>query len=264
MAQVLDIYQVDAFTSQLFSGNPAAVVPLKEWLPEARMQEIALENNLSETAFFVPSGKDSSIRWFTPTAEVDLCGHATLATAHVLWSELGFKRERLVFDSRSGKLVVEKVEKGYQLDFPADEPRMVTHAPPALFKGLGIIPDKILKGKDDYLVILENEEAVRSLLPDFRELAALGGRGLIVSAPGTDSDIVSRCFYPSVGVDEDPVTGSAHTTLTPYWSKQLGKDRLYARQISARGGELVCTMARERVLIEGKAVTYMKGEIILP
>lgn len=261
MDRSLEIYQVDAFTDRLFGGNPAAVIPLKDWPEDALMQQIALENNLSETAFFLPAAEGFHIRWFTPLAEVDLCGHATLATAHVLWSELGYEGDELTFDSRSGKLRVEKLEAGYRLDFPADEPEEAAQAPPALFKGLGLIPAKILKGKEDYLVILKKEEEVRSLRPDFKELAALEARGLIVSATGSRSDIVSRCFYPAVGVDEDPVTGSAHTTLAAYWTAKLGKTRIHARQLSARGGELICTLSGDRVLIEGKAVTYMRGKV---
>lgn len=258
----LDLFQVDAFTGKLFGGNPAAVVPLEDWLPDETFQAIAEENNLSETAFFIPSENGYRIRWFTPVAEVDLCGHATLATAHVLWTHLGFSEEKLAFDSRSGRLTVSKNAEWYTLDFPMDELERVD-APLAMVVALNAKILDCFRGREDYLVILENEQAVTGLTPDFSSLRKLGGRGVICTARGETCDFVSRCFFPAYGIDEDPVTGSAHTTLTPYWAAQLGKKKLSAQQLSKRGGRLICELQGDRTLISGQAITYLTGSIHL-
>ena len=258
----IPIYQADAFTSELFRGNPAAVCPLDKWLPDATLQAIAAENNLSETAFFVPKGKDFHLRWFTPAIEVDLCGHATLATAHVLFQHLGYRDPSINFHTRSGLLSVSCQEGHYIMDFPTDmlEPAL---APKVLAEALQVTPHEVFAGREDFLVVLGSETEVEALSPDFRLLRQVKGRGVIVTAPGDSVDFVSRCFFPNAGIDEDPVTGSAHTTLTPYWAERLGKQELLARQISRRGGEVKCTMLGERVALAGKAVTYMVGEILV-
>lgn len=256
----LPIFQADAFASGLFKGNPAAVVPLTEWLSDELMQQIAMENNLSETAFFVPEGHRFHIRWFTPKAEVKLCGHATLATAHILFNELNFQGDLLEFTSLSGILTVKKVEDKLQLDFPADFAQEVE--PIDLFtEAFGIQPLQTLKGRTDYLLLFTSEEIIQNFQPNIQLLLATNARGIIVSAKGNDVDFVSRFFAPAVGVNEDPVTGSAHTTLIPYWANRLGKTELTALQLSARGGQLWCTLSDERVFIAGKAVTYLRGEI---
>jgi len=258
----IPIYQVDAFTSHLFAGNPAAVCPLEQWLTDQRMQQIAEENNLSETAFFVPKGEGYDLRWFTPTTEVDLCGHATLATAHVLFHHEQVQEDTLHFYTRSGTLTVSRQGQQYMMDFPVDilEPAL---APAVLVEALQVTPKEVQIGREDYLVIVDTEAEVRALQPDFRKLKSVNSRGVIVSAPGEEVDFVSRCFFPNYGVDEDPVTGSAHTTLTPYWAERLNKQELSARQLSRRGGALSCTMLGERVAIAGAAVTYMVGEVWL-
>jgi len=255
------LYQVDAFTNRLFGGNPAAVCPLDSWITDELMQQIAAENNLSETAFFVirPDG-DYDLRWFTPAAEVDLCGHATLATAHVLFRHLGNSKEQIGFHTRSGLLTVRRDGEGYLMDFPADRIELV-QAPVILVEALGAEPLEVWKGREDYLAVLPTEADVAALRPDFRKLMALGGRGVLATAPGDNHDFVSRCFFPAYGIDEDPVTGSAHTTLTPYWANRLGKPELRARQISARGGEVGCRLLGNRVELTGQAVTYMIGEV---
>lgn len=259
----IPIYQVDAFTDSPFGGNPAAICPLDQWLSDALMQSIAAENNLSETAFFVPYGNgDYHLRWFTPVTEVNLCGHATLATAHVLFQHLGYSEPQIRFFSRSGWLSVSREGSHYVLDFPADV-LQAAEAPPALLEGLGIAPVQVFKGREDFLAILETEKQVADLQPDFSKLSQLEGRGLIVSAPGQEVDFVSRCFFPNFGIDEDPVTGSAHTTLTPYWAKRLGKNHLHARQISKRLGVLTCTLKGERVEIAGQGVTFLVGNILV-
>jgi len=258
----LKIYQVDAFTSKIFGGNPAAVCPLTEWLPDNLMQKIALENNLSETAFFVPNGEGYHLRWFTPTTEVDLCGHATLATGHVLFEHLGFEGNTINFQSRSGILGIKKVRGNYVLDFPCDELKKV-EPPKYILDALGYEPKSCYLGREDYLVEVENQEVVANTNPDFGILKKLNARGILVTAPGSDVDFVSRCFFPAFGIGEDPATGSAHTTLTPFWAKKLGKAELSAKQISARGGQLICKLIGDRVEIGGKAVTYLTGEISL-
>ncbi len=255
----IPIYQVDAFTRKLFSGNPAAVCPLESWLPVATMQKIAMENNLSETAFFVDEGDTYGLRWFTPTVEVDLCGHATLATAHVLFNHLNYDGDEITFSTKSGLLTVKKSGDALLMNFPADE-MPETDPPDVLFDGLGLRSDKVFRS-DDYMVVLDNEYDVADLTPDFRLLSEVDARGIIVTAPGIDVDFVSRFFGPQSGVDEDPVTGSAHTKLTPYWAKVLGKNKLTARQISDRGGDLICELKGDRVELQGHAVSYLSGEI---
>lgn len=258
----LSLYQVDAFTNELFRGNPAAVCPLKHWLPDQKLQAIAAENNLSETAFFIPINNGYHIRWFTPAIEVDLCGHATLATAHVLFNHLNANSKILNFHSKSGQLTVSKEDQYYILDFPSDILES-TLAPKVLLEALKVQTKEIFMGREDYLVILDSEDQVAAIEPDFRLLKKVKGRGVIVSAPGKEVDFVSRCFFPNAGIDEDPVTGSAHTTMTPYWAERLAKQALTAVQISKRGGRINCTMLGDRVALAGQAVTYMEGTIFV-
>ena len=253
---------MDAFASELFQGNPAAVVPLEEWLPDTVLLSIAFENNLSETAFLVPSGNGYHVRWFAPVVEVALCGHATLASAHIVFSELGFNDETIEFQSKSGPLTAIRGELGYVMDFPA-EPSDFCDAPKPLIEGLGFEPDLVMKGTD-YLAVVSTQHQIEELAPDFRQLAQLDSRGLIVTAPGDDCDFVSRCFFPQTGVDEDPVTGSAHCQMTPYWVDRLGMSKLVAWQLSARGGKVICEMQGDRVTIQGEAVKYMEGKIEIP
>lgn len=251
----LTLHQVDAFTSKVFAGNPAAVVPLEEWLPDATMQAIALENNLSETAFFVRAGGGYHIRWFTPSAEVPLCGHATLATAWVIFQERN--AESISFQSASGALRVAREGELLALDFPAYE-LTAYKGPRAAIDALGAEPREVL-GRDGLLfAVYENEAAVRAITPDFGALKRADMEAL-VTAPG--DDFVSRFFAPSLGIDEDPVTGSAHCSLIPFWSARLGKTRMHARQVSARGGELECELRGDRVSIAGRAVRYLHGTI---
>lgn len=264
LKMTLSIFQVDAFTDRLFGGNPAAVCPLNSWLEDELMQAIAAENNLSETAFFVPYEDGSfNLRWFTPVKEVDLCGHATLATAHVLYQHLGYSQPSIRFYSRSGWLSVSYRDQVYTLDFPVDNISL-TETPPALREGLGLNPLEVWQGREDLLAIVETEAQVAALEPDFVKLSQLDGRGVIVSAPGNQSDFVSRCFFPNFGINEDPVTGSAHTTLAPYWAGRLGKERMTARQISQRLGVLECYLSGDRVQISGRGVTFMAGSIFIP
>ena len=258
----IPIYQVDAFTGKLFGGNPSAVCPLDQWLPDALMQQIGLENNLSETAFLVKEGKDYHIRWFTPTVEVDLCGHATLASAHVIFRHLNFPGDKITFRSKSGLLKV-TAHKGKKLtlDFPAIIAEPLQDVPAAITNGLHISEAPVYKGPFDFMVVLETQHQVEALQPDFRVLAQAGGRGVVVTARGDEADFVSRCFYPQTGIDEDPVTGSAHTMMMPYWAEKLGKKKLSAIQVSARGGHIDCELKKNRVLMTGHAITYLKGEI---
>lgn len=258
----LPIYQVDAFTSELFSGNPAAVVPLEDWLTDEQMQAIAAENNLSETAFFAKEGDSYRLRWFTPAVEVDLCGHATLAAAHIFFEEMGYEEDEIVFKTKSGLLTVKQEGDRLSMNFPAVEPEQA-EGPFVLFRALGVPKTSEVYKSDDYMVVLESEDAVAGLQPDFKMLNEVDARGIIVTAQGDEVDFVSRFFAPQAGIDEDPVTGSAHTKTTPYWSKKMGKNELEARQISERGGVLTCRMRGDRVEILGKAVTYLKGEIYL-
>jgi predicted PhzF superfamily epimerase YddE/YHI9 len=259
-----EIYQVDAFANHTFGGNPAAVIPLKEWLSDVTMQNIASENNLSETVFFVPSNtSDFHIRWFTPTFEVRLCGHATLATAHVLWHHLNFPKKEVTFDSLSGVLKVEKKEKGYTLDFPVDTLTREDVEVHPLNDVLNIRPLYIYKCKDDYLAIYSGEKEILDIVVDYVGLKTIDARGLITTAIGNKVDFVSRCFYPEAGIEEDPVTGSAHTSMTPFWAEKLGKDVMVAQQLSKRRGDLLCELKGERVLISGEAKTFMIGKIFL-
>lgn len=257
------IFQVDAFTSKLFGGNPAAVCVLDKWLSDETMQQIASENRLSETAFSVPEKDGYTIRWFTPDREVELCGHATLATAHVLFEHLGYSENLIEFFSpHSGKLLVEKTKEGLVLDFPADEMEEI-RIPYDVVKTLHASPVKAFRGKTDFMFVFAGRTEVEKMKPDFKLLAEMGGRGVIVTAPGVNVDFVSRFFAPQTGINEDPVTGSAHTTLTPYWSATLGRKKLKAMQVSERGGELICEDLGERIKITGRAVTYLEGEIFI-
>lgn len=257
----IKLYQVDAFTDRVFRGNPAAVCVLDGWLEDELLQNIAAENNLAETAFVVSIEADYELRWFTPTVEVDLCGHATLAAAHVLFNYYDHPTDKINFRSRrSGLLVVERHSDGLTLDFPVDTLVQVS-TPEELTAALGAKPTETYRGKTDYLLIYSSPQEIMNLAPDMRKLAAVEARGVIVSAPGQEVDFVSRFFGPRVGVDEDPVTGSAHTTLTPYWTQRLGKQVLTAKQLSKRGGDLTVSCLDDRVLITGKAVTYLEGEI---
>jgi PhzF family phenazine biosynthesis protein len=258
----LPIYQVDAFSDRLFAGNPAAVVVTESELSVQTMQAVAAENNLAETAFVVAEGERYAIRWFTPTVEVDLCGHATLAAAHLFFEHLGHAGNAITFSSSSGTLHVRKETGLLWLDFPADTVETI-EADALLADALGVRPIEHYEGRNDLMVVFENEEQVASLSPNMALLAKLPVRGVIATAEGGETDFVSRFFAPQSGIPEDPVTGSAHTMLTPYWSKKLGKQQLRARQISPRGGELVCRNLGGRVEIGGKAVTYLAGEIFI-
>ncbi len=258
----LKLFQVDAFTDRQFGGKPAAIVPLEQWLPDATLQAIAAENNLSETAYFVKQGERYRLRWFSPACEVILCGHATLATAWVLWEKLGERAPLIRFDTRSGELRVTREGARLWLDFPADPARPCV-APPALVAGLGRPPREVLVARN-YVAMYDDAETVRTLKPDFRVLATLDQHGVIATAPGKDCDFVSRFFAPKFGIDEDPVTGSAHCTLAPLWAERLGRQSLNARQVSRRGGVLRCELAGDRVRIGGQAVAYLAGEIELP
>ena len=255
------IYQVDAFTDKLFQGNPAAVCPLEDWLSEELMQKIAMENNLSETAFYVKEGSRYHIRWFTPTVEVDLCGHATLASAFVLFNYESHKGNTLSFLSdKSGVLNVRKDGDLLTLDFPADEIEKV-EVSDVIKAGFNIQPSLAYRGKTDYLLVYENESDILNILPDYHKISVMDCRGIIVTARGEEVDFVSRFFGPQSGVNEDPVTGSAHTTLTPYWAKRLGKSNLTAFQLSARKGSLQCKLLGERVEISGQCRLYMIGHL---
>jgi PhzF family phenazine biosynthesis protein len=257
----IPIYQIDAFAEHVFTGNPAAVCPLQEWLDDAVLLAVAQENNLSETAFFVPEGEGYRIRWFTPVAEVDLCGHATLGTAYVILHELEPTLDRVTFRSRSGILSVLREGDTLAMDFPAQPPKPC-NVPPALPQALGAAPVEVL-ASEDYLVVLPKEEDLVATKPDFSRLQELDLRGIIVTAKGNQADFVSRFFAPKLGVDEDPVTGSAHCALTPYWANRLGKSRLRAHQLSKRGGTLYCEDRGDRVVIAGKAVKYLEGHITI-
>lgn len=255
------IYQIDAFTERIFQGNPAAVCPLDSWLSDEVLQNIAMENNLSETSFYVKKGSKYQIRWFTPSCEVDLCGHATLATAYVLFSFENFNEKVLRFDSlRSGELTVTKNGELLTLNFPADVFEE-TEMTDKLRECFNIEPLKSFKGKTDYLLVYDNENEIKTIIPRLNIISEMDCRGIIVTARGKDVDFVSRFFGPQSGVDEDPVTGSAHTTLTPYWAMQLGRNELSAVQLSKRRGYLQCRLLDDRVEISGKCRLYMTGEI---
>ena len=256
-------YEVLAFTDRLFAGNPAGVCILKEWLPDQLLQKIAAENNLAETAFCIDRGSFYDIRWMTPTVEMDLCGHATLGSAHVIFQHLGRPGDSVTFQSPSGgELRVDRANERLVLDFPS-RPAEAAEAPDRLAEGLGAQPRKVLKGRD-YLAVFEREADIKEISPNFDMVAELEANGVIVTAPGDECDFVSRYFAPRVGVPEDPVTGSVHCALIPYWSKRLGKRELRARQLSARGGGLFCEDRGERVGIGGNAVTYSEGKLHLP
>lgn len=261
----LKLYQIDAFTEKVFSGNPAAIIPLSTWLPDETLQKIAIENNLSETAFIVStpdSETDYHLRWFTPYYEVRLCGHATLATAHALYCHLGFENDTIAFQSLSGVLkVFRNSTYSYTLDFPTDTLERKMDKIDLIQDILGVRPLDIFRGKDDFMAVLNSQTEIEALTPDFTLLKTLGSRGLIATAKGDEVDFVSRCFFPEAGIEEDPVTGSAHTTMTPYWADQLGKTHFKAQQLSSRKGDLLCVLRGERVEISGSAATYLIGEI---
>lgn len=258
------IYQLDGFTDKIFRGNPAAVVPLEEWLPDDLLQKIALENMVPETAYYVKEENGYRIRWFTPLREMDLCGHATLAAAYIVFNYDGYEGDEIAFDSRSGILKVTREETGWMtLDFPVDT-YQVAVPPPALQEALSPIGMVgVYRGQSDYMVVLESEEEVRDLQPDIIVLSTIPTRGIIITAPGNEVDFVSRFFAPQSGIDEDSVTGSAHTTLVPYWAQRLGKTELVAKQLSLREGILRCKLAGERVKISGQVREYLKGEIVI-
>ena len=255
----LKIYQIDAFAEKPFEGNPAAVVPLTQWLPDTTMQAIAAENNLAETAFYVHANSGFHIRWFTPNKEVKLCGHATLASAFVLFNILNYDSDAIMFESLSGPLYVAKDGDLLTLDFPNQEPQS-TYAPEALIRGLGKAPVECYKN-EDFLAVFESEGDISEMTPDHNELKKLDLRGVIVTAPSSEYDFIARFFAPKYGIPEDPVTGSAYTQLTPYWGRKLSKSKLRAKQISSRGGKLLCELKGDRVLISGSAVKYMEGTI---
>lgn len=259
----LKLYQIDAFTAKLFEGNPAAVCPLDEWLPDDVLQNIAMENNLSETAFFVQENEGFRLRWFTPQTEVDLCGHATLATAYLLFDRLDYSQPQISFFTRSGMLNVEKAGGWYKMVLPVKP--FSREAPPLdLYHALGgEIADEVYQS-DDFMWVFDKEEKIRRMQPDFTALSKIETRGVIVTAPADDEDIdfVSRFFAPAVGINEDPVTGSAHTMLVPYWAGRFNKNQLTARQISKRGGLLKCALLNDKqVMVSGQARTYMEGVI---
>jgi len=255
----ISLYQIDAFASKLFEGNPAAVCPLDEWLPDNTMQSIAEENNLSETAFFVPKANGFHIRWFTPKSEVDLCGHATLATAYVLFDILGYKRDKIEFDSRSGLLLVTKDNERIVMDFPA-QPPVLCDIPKEIIKAFDIAPIECLKS-EDFIVVFEREIDIESAKPDLGQLTKLDLRGVIITAKSSRYDFIARFFAPKYGIAEDPVTGSAYTQLAPYWASKIGSKRFSVKQVSSRGGELTCEIVDDRVLISGKAIKYLEGKI---
>ena len=257
------IYQVDAFTDTVFNGNPAAVCPLEKWLSDDILQKIAMENNLAETAFYVKEGDQYQIRWFTPMVEVDLCGHATLAAAFVLFNHENYSEKIIQFHSpRSGTLTVTKKDELLTLNFPADSIREIELSA-EITDGFDIKPISAYKGKTDYLLVFEKEDDISNIKPAFDKISKMNARGVIITAKGNKVDFVSRFFAPQVGINEDPVTGSAHTTLTPYWAKHLGKNEMTAMQLSERSGYLQCNFLDTRVEISGKGKLYLKGEVYL-
>jgi PhzF family phenazine biosynthesis protein len=267
MASEIRIYQIDAFTDRPFAGNPAAVCPLDSWLADPLMQAIAAENNLSETAFLVPRDDGFRLRWFTPTREVDLCGHATLASAFVVMNELEPGRNQVTFDSRGGLLTVARQGDRFVMDFPSF-PLFPIAAPASLDAAIGATPGTVLAARDVIAVVLDDAETVRRLRPNLAAMAMLDAGAVMVTARGTgadsDVDFVSRFFAPRFGIPEDPVTGSAHCSLTPYWAHRLGRNRLHARQVSARGGNLGCELIDDRVAITGQAVLVLRGTMRIP
>lgn len=255
------IYQVDAFTNRLFGGNPAAVIPLEQWLEDGLMQQIAAENNLAETVFFVRKGDGFHIRWFTPELEIDLCGHATLASAFVLYHYLGYSKNELHFYSKSGQLTVIPKGDQFQLNFPSRMPERISEYPEQLLRGLGISDPLGVYKSRDYVVEVATEKEVLDLAIDMTLLNQIDVIGIIVTAPGIHCDFVSRFFAPNCAISEDPVTGSSHCTLIPFWAEKLGKQVLHAKQLSKRGGELLCQNMGDRVAMSGNCVLYMQGEI---
>jgi PhzF family phenazine biosynthesis protein len=258
----LTVYQIDAFAEKVFTGNPAAVIPLDKWIDDALMQQLGMENNLAETVFFVKNGNDFDIRWFTPEVEINLCGHATLASAWVLYNVLGYDKPTITFHSKSGPLYISRNGDDILLDFPSWKPERIDNYPPELLESLGNPEIAGVYKYRDYLVELIDEEAVRKCKPDFNIMKKAGGM-VIITAPGKQVDFVSRFFAPTSGIDEDPVTGSAHSQLIPFWSDKLNKTKLQAKQLSKRGGTLVCEQKGDRVIMGGNCVFYMKGEISL-
>ena len=258
----IPLYIIDAFTENRFAGNPAAVCPLAEWLDDKTLQSIAEENNLSETAFFTQENSVFRLRWFTPKVEVNLCGHATLASAYVLFKHLNYDDSQIIFETKSGQLTVKKDGDLLLMDFPAYKPLPI-NMPEQLIQGLGSKPLEVLQSPDTYLAVYDNEDEILSIVPDFSLIEKLDMNCVIVTAKGKKSDFVSRFFAPKMGVPEDPVTGSAHCTLIPYWAEKLNKTSLFAMQLSKRRGELCCQYLDDRVSIGGKAVTYAVGKISL-
>lgn len=256
----LPLYQVDSFTNQIFGGNPAAVCPLEYWLPDVTLQKIAAENNLSETAFFVPKGNDFELRWLTPATEVDLCGHATLASSHILFELLNYKEKTIKFHTRSGVLSVERTSDGYSMNFPINTFKE-TEVTPLLSRAVGVKPTHAVLGKNILMAEIGSESELRSLIPEIYTVMQVHPHGLIITAKGDKVDFVSRSFFPNLGINEDPVTGASHTLLTPYWSAKLGKSNMKAQQLSKRGGDLNCALSADRVDIGGQAILYLKGEI---
>lgn len=255
----LKIYQIDAFATKPFEGNPAAIVPLKKWLDDEILQNIAMENNLSETAYIVPTEKGYHIRWFTPLAEVDMCGHATLATAYLLFNDLNYKLDKIIFDSKSGELIVEKQDEYLSMNFPVQEIDKMEDFD-SFQKIFGIVPLEVYKSMD-YIVVFENEEDIINFKPDLELLKELDLRGVTITAKSKTYDFVCRFFAPNFGIDEDPVTGSAYTQLVNYWSKKLHKTSFSSKQVSPRGGEVLCELNGDRCIIKGKAVKYLEGTI---
>ena len=258
----LTLYQIDAFADKLFAGNPAAVIPLTTWIRDGLMQQLAMENNLAETVFFVKKGDDFEIRWFTPEKEINLCGHATLASAFVLYTQLGYNKPSITFHSQSGPLVVTRDGDRILMDFPSWKPERTDDYPSQLQEALGVKEVLGVYKSRDLLVELNKEDDVMKVEPDFTLLKKLGHK-VIITAPGKEVDFVSRFFAPTYGVDEDPVTGSAHSQLIPFWSEKLNKHVMIARQLSKRGGQLWVEQKGERVQMGGQCVFYMKGEIFL-
>jgi PhzF family phenazine biosynthesis protein len=262
--QSIKIFQIDAFADHVFTGNPAAVCPLDHFLNDETMQRIAAENNLSETAFFTSRKGQYQLRWFTPTSEVDLCGHATLAAAHVIFNSSEVVGQQIIFETRSGELSVKRIDSDlYEMNFPADQIHEV-EAPYNFIKALGIQPENAFMGKTDLLIVYKSESEILKLNPNYALLKSLPVRGIIATAPGKNVDFVSRFFAPSVGVNEDPATGSAHTTLTVYWNQRTNKVQFNAVQLSERTGVIGCALDGNRVILTGKAITFMEGNIFLP
>lgn len=257
----IKFYQIDAFTDQVFSGNPAAVCPLDEWIDEDTMQNIAMENNLSDTAFFVKKGSEFEIRWFTPESEIDLCGHATLASAYVIFNNLSYDKDEINFKYGGGKLTVSRNNGMLEMRFPANPPVPVD-TPSGLIEAIRLRPVEILKARD-YILVYSNEEEIKKIQPDFRKLKTFDVTGFVVTAPGKEVDFVSRVFSPKMGIDEDPVTGSTHTEIIPYWAGKLNKRNMTALQLSRRGGKLLCKYEDDSVRISGNAIPFLVGEITL-